>query len=75
MMEKKTLGILGGMGPLASLAFLRTIYECNLNGAIEQEYPSIVLRSLIFSGPHRMRSWRRIISWNPRRKTRFSSMG
>lgn len=45
-MEKKTLGILGGMGPLASLAFLQTIYECNLNGAIEQEYPSIVLHSL-----------------------------
>lgn len=40
------MGILGGMGPLASLAFLRTIYECNLNGAVEQAYPSIVLHSL-----------------------------
>ena len=46
MMDRKTLGILGGMGPLASLEFLRTIYECNLNGAVEQEYPSIVLHSL-----------------------------
>jgi len=45
-MGKKTLGILGGMEPLASLAFLQTIYECNLNGAIEHEYPSIVLHSL-----------------------------
>lgn len=45
-MGEKTLGILGGMGPLASLAFLRTIYECNLNGASEQAYPSIVLHSL-----------------------------
>jgi aspartate racemase len=46
MMGEKILGILGGMGPLASLAFLRTIYECNLNGASEQAYPSIVLHSL-----------------------------
>jgi len=45
-MEAKVLGILGGMGPLASLAFLRTIYECNLKGATEQSYPSIVLHSL-----------------------------
>ena len=40
------MGILGGMGPLASLAFLRTIYESNLVGSIEQEYPNILLHSL-----------------------------
>ncbi len=45
-MEAKVLGILGGMGPLASLAFLRTIYECNLKGTTEQSYPNIVLHSL-----------------------------
>lgn len=45
-MELKTLGILGGMGPLASLAFLRTIYEYNLAGQAEQDYPNIVLHSL-----------------------------
>ena len=55
MMEQKTLGILGGMGPLASLAFLRTIYECNLLGSIEQDYPNIVLHSLS-SVPDRTRS-------------------
>ncbi|MEI6260568.1 MAG: aspartate/glutamate racemase family protein, partial [Deltaproteobacteria bacterium] len=54
-MEQKTLGILGGMGPLASLAFLRTIYECNLLGSIEQDYPNIVLHSLS-SVPDRTRS-------------------
>jgi aspartate racemase len=45
-MVQQTLGILGGMGPLASLAFLRTIYECNQAGAIEQAYPNVVLHSL-----------------------------
>ena len=45
-MEQKTLGILGGMGPLASLEFLRTIYECNRDGSAEQDYPNIVLHSL-----------------------------
>jgi aspartate racemase len=45
-MARKTLGILGGMGPLASLAFLRTIYECNGVGPVEQAYPDIVLHSL-----------------------------
>jgi len=49
------LGILGGMGPLASLEFLRTIYECNLVGSIEQDYPDIVLHSLS-SVPDRTRS-------------------
>jgi aspartate racemase len=46
MVEQKTLGILGGMGPLASLEFMRTIYECNLSGVVEQEYPNILLHSL-----------------------------
>lgn len=46
MVEQKTLGILGGMGPLASLEFLRTLYECNLAGAVEQAYPNILLHSL-----------------------------
>lgn len=55
MMERKTLGILGGMGPLASLEFLRTIYECNRVGSIEQDYPDIVLHSLS-SVPDRTRS-------------------
>ena len=45
-MEQKTLGILGGMGPLASLEFLRTIYKCNRDGSAEQDYPNVVLHSL-----------------------------
>lgn len=54
-MAQKTLGILGGMGPLASLAFLRTIYECNRVGSVEQDYPDILLHS-ISSVPDRTRS-------------------
>ena len=54
-MAPKKLGILGGMGPLASLAFLNTIYECNRPGSIEQEYPDIILHSLS-SIPDRTRS-------------------
>lgn len=54
-MARKTLGILGGMGPLASLAFLRTIYECNRAGSVEQDYPDILLHSLS-SVPDRTRS-------------------
>jgi aspartate racemase len=38
------LGILGGMGPLASAEFLKTIYRLNLSGS-EQEAPSCVLLS------------------------------
>ena len=49
------MGILGGMGPLASLAFLRTLYECNLAGSSEQDYPDILLHSLS-SVPDRTRS-------------------
>lgn len=45
-MTRKTLGILGGMGPLASTAFLGTLYECNRAGATEQAYPDILLHSL-----------------------------
>ena len=54
-MAPKKLGILGGMGPLASLAFLNTIYECNRPGSIEQESPDIILHSLS-SIPDRTRS-------------------
>jgi aspartate racemase len=41
---KKTLGILGGMGPLASAEFLKTIYEFN-SAKIEQEMPVCFLYS------------------------------
>lgn len=41
---EKTLGILGGMGPLASAEFVKTIYEFN-TGAIEQESPVCILYS------------------------------
>lgn len=39
------LGILGGMGPLASAEFLKTIYEYNLLGKREQEAPKVILYS------------------------------
>jgi aspartate racemase len=39
-----TLGILGGLGPLASAEFLKTIYEYN-SGAAEQTLPRVVLYS------------------------------
>lgn len=38
------LGILGGMGPLASAEFIKTIYEYNL-GEREQEAPKVILYS------------------------------
>ncbi|RAM48147.1 MAG: aspartate/glutamate racemase family protein, partial [Hapalosiphonaceae cyanobacterium JJU2] len=41
---KKILGILGGMGPMASTEFLKTIYECNLAN-LEQESPICILYS------------------------------
>jgi aspartate racemase len=41
---KKVLGILGGMGPLASAEFLKTIYEFNLADR-EQEMPACFLYS------------------------------
>ncbi len=54
-MANQRLGILGGMGPLASLAFLRTIYEEKTAVSIDQEYPDILLHSLA-SIPDRTRS-------------------
>ena len=39
------LGILGGMGPLASAEFLKTIYEYNQAGELEQNLPRIFLYS------------------------------
>ena len=41
---KETLGIVGGMGPLASAEFLKTIYDFNI-GAVEQESPVCILYS------------------------------
>ncbi|HEV2863279.1 MAG TPA: amino acid racemase [Pyrinomonadaceae bacterium] len=38
------LGVVGGMGPLASAEFLKTIYECSL-GEREQDAPIVVLSS------------------------------
>lgn len=43
-MNNKLLGILGGMGPLASAEFLKTIYECNVSH-LEQEAPACILYS------------------------------
>ena len=40
----KILGILGGMGPLASAEFLRTVYDLNITHP-EQDSPSCVLLS------------------------------
>jgi len=42
--KSKVLGILGGMGPLASAEFLKTIYEFNLC-EVEQESPACILYS------------------------------
>jgi aspartate racemase len=44
--EKNILGVMGGMGPLASAEFLRTIYEYNLAGP-EQGAPIVIM----FSNP------------------------
>jgi aspartate racemase len=41
---RKALGILGGLGPLASADFLLSIYENNM-GKTEQEAPAVVLYS------------------------------
>lgn len=41
----KMLGILGGMGPLASAEFLKTIYEYNLPLKSEQDTPKVILYS------------------------------
>lgn len=37
------IGILGGMGPIASAEFIRTIYECCAISLLEQEKPQIIL--------------------------------
>ncbi len=45
MKQHKTLGILGGMGPLVSTEFVKAIYECK-GGGPEQEWPDVILFSL-----------------------------
>ncbi len=42
--QASTIGILGGMGPLASAGFVRTIYGM-YRGRVEQEAPQVVLYS------------------------------
>ncbi|WP_040951503.1 aspartate/glutamate racemase family protein [Gorillibacterium massiliense] len=44
-MEQKMVGIIGGMGPYASSAFVNTVYERNLISCKEQEGPRLVLYS------------------------------
>jgi aspartate racemase len=44
--ERGFLGVVGGMGPLASAEFLKTIYECS-RGEREQEFPAV----LVYSDP------------------------
>ena len=44
--NQATYGVIGGMGPLASAEFLKTIYECSL-GQREQESPVV----LVYSDP------------------------
>jgi len=41
---REVLGILGGMGPLSSAEFLKTVYECTL-GEREQDAPAVVMLS------------------------------
>ena len=43
--QKTRLGILGGMGPLASAEFLRTIYDYSLVDTVEQGAPVVSLYS------------------------------
>ena len=42
--DKSILGVVGGLGPLASAEFLRTIYEHSLGG-FEQESPTVIVYS------------------------------
>lgn len=42
--ENKIFGVIGGMGPLASAEFLKTIYESS-SGEREQEFPTVILYS------------------------------
>ncbi|WP_414565762.1 MULTISPECIES: aspartate/glutamate racemase family protein [unclassified Anabaena] len=43
--KREILGVLGGMGPLASAEFLRTIYEYNILGQREQQSPKVIVYS------------------------------
>jgi aspartate racemase len=43
--RQKMLGVIGGMGPLASAEFLKTIYEYNFAIEHEQKLPRVVLYS------------------------------
>lgn len=43
--KREMLGVLGGMGPLASAEFLKTIYEYNILGQREQQSPKVILYS------------------------------
>lgn len=46
MQRRDVLGVLGGLGPLASAAFLSTIYEAHVGRAgAEQQLPRVVLHS------------------------------
>lgn len=42
--EKEILGVVGGLGPLASAEFLKTVYECGI-GANEQDAPVVLMYS------------------------------
>jgi aspartate racemase len=42
--DKRVLGVVGGLGPMASAEFLRTIYEHGL-GDREQEFPTVIVYS------------------------------
>lgn len=43
--KRNMLGVLGGMGPLASAEFLKTIYEYNILGQREQQSPKVIVYS------------------------------
>lgn len=43
--NQEILGVLGGMGPLASAEFLKTIYEYNILGQPEQQSPKVIVYS------------------------------
>jgi aspartate racemase len=43
--NREMLGVLGGMGPLASAEFLKTIYEYNILGQREQQSPKVIVYS------------------------------
>lgn len=43
--SRTILGVLGGLGPVASVEFLKTIYEYGLRGEREQDSPTVILYS------------------------------